>query len=139
MMEALKQAELAFESEEIPIGAIVVHDKKIIAKAHNQVEMLNDPTAHAEMLAITSATNFIGNKYLQECTLYVTLEPCAMCIGATYWAQLGKVVYGASDKKKGFTLTTNNAHHPKTNVHGGLLAKESTELLSRFFAKLRNT
>ena len=139
MMEALKQASIAFDHDEIPVGAVVVHDKKIIARAYNQVETLNDPTAHAEMLAITAATNYIGNKYLDECSLYVTLEPCTMCIGATYWAQLSEITYGAKDPKKGFLSVASKATHPKTKVTGGLLAEESLELLSQFFAKLRDT
>ncbi len=139
MMEALKQAYQAYEQGEIPVGALVVHEKKVIAKAYNQVEMLNDPTAHAEILAITSAANYIGSKYLDECTLYVTLEPCLMCAGASYWAQLSGIIYGASDPKRGFSSTGEYALHPKTKVRGGLLAKESSELLTQFFAKLRDT
>ena len=139
MMEALKQAHQAYEQDEIPVGALVVHGKKIIAKAYNQVEMLNDPTAHAEMLAITSAANYIGSKYLDECTLYVTLEPCAMCAGASYWAQLSSIIYGASDPKRGFLSTGEKELHPKTKVRGGLLAEESSELLNQFFAKLRDS
>ena len=139
MMEAIKQASLAYEDGEIPIGAVVVHNRKIIAKSYNQVERLSDPTAHAEMLAITSATNYIGSKYLDECTLYVTLEPCTMCIGATYWAQIKEIVYGAPDPMRGFSKQSKNAPHPKTKVRGGVLAKESAELLSQFFAKLRDT
>ncbi len=138
MMEALKQAHLAFEAEEIPVGAIVVCENKIIAKAYNQVELLNDPTAHAEILAITSAANHIGSKYLDECVLYVTLEPCTMCIGATYWAQLKEIYYAASDPKLGFTTKNDSLTHPKTKVHKGLLEPESSQLLDRFFAKLRD-
>lgn len=137
MGEALKQAELAFEAGEVPVGAVVVAEKRIIARAHNQTERLTDVTAHAEMLAITSAFNALGSKYLNECTLYVTLEPCVMCAGALYWAQLGKLVYGAEDKKRGFSLNDKNLLHPRTETTSGLLNKKSEELLKQFFAKLR--
>ncbi len=137
MEEALKQAELAFEAGEVPVGAVVVAEKRIIARAHNQTEQLTDVTAHAEMLAITSAFNAIGAKYLNECTLYVTLEPCVMCAGALYWAQLGKLVYGASDLKRGYRLNEKNLLHPRTEIASGLLKEQSEALLKQFFAKLR--
>ncbi len=137
MEEALKQAQLAFDAGEVPVGAVVVAEKRIIARAHNQTEQLTDVTAHAEMLAITSAFNALGSKYLNECTLYVTLEPCVMCAGALYWAQLGKIVYGASDEKRGFSLNEKNLLHPRTEISSGLLNQESKKLLKQFFAKLR--
>lgn len=137
MGEALKQAERAFEAGEVPVGAVVVAEKRIIARAHNQTEQLRDVTAHAEMLAITSAFNAIGAKYLNECTLYVTLEPCVMCAGALYWSQLGRLVYGARDEKRGFSLQGKNLLHPRTEVSQGLLNEESEKLLKRFFAQLR--
>jgi tRNA(adenine34) deaminase len=138
MGEALKQAKLAFDKGEVPVGAVLVAEKRIIARAHNQTEQLNDVTAHAEMLALTSAFNYLGAKYLKECTLYVTLEPCVMCAGAQYWAQLGKLVYGASDEKRGFSQHQKNLLHPKTEVVAGLLDKESEALLKEFFSKLRS-
>lgn len=137
MEQALRQAELAFEAGEVPVGAVVVAEKRIIARAHNQTEQLTDVTAHAEMLAITSAFNAIGSKYLNECTLYVTLEPCVMCAGALYWAQLGRLVYGASDLKRGYTLNEKNLLHPRTELSSGLLKEESEKLMKQFFAKLR--
>ncbi|WP_236017480.1 nucleoside deaminase [Roseivirga sp. E12] len=137
MEQALRQAELAFEAGEVPVGAVVVADKRIIARAHNQTEQLTDVTAHAEMLAITSAFNAIGSKYLNECTLFVTLEPCVMCAGALYWAQLGKLVYGASDMKRGYSLNKKNLLHPRTEIASGLLKEESEMLMKQFFAKLR--
>ena len=138
MKEALKQALLAEEMGETPVGAVIVANNQIIARAHNQTEMLNDPTAHAELLAITAACNHLGTKYLNECTLYVTLEPCGMCGGALYWAQLGKLVYGASDEKRGFNSLNKNIIHPKTKVSHGLMAAEAGALVTRFFQKLRD-
>ena len=138
MKEAMKQALLADEAGGIPVGAIVVADHQIIARAHNQTEILNDPTAHAEMLAITAACNYLGTKYLNECTLYVTLEPCGMCGGALYWSQIGKLVYGASDEKRGFSYINRKLIHPKTEVSAGLMAAEAGELVKRFFQKLRD-
>ncbi|RPA67713.1 nucleoside deaminase [Cyclobacteriaceae bacterium YHN15] len=138
MNEAFKQAQLAFEENEIPVGAVVVCRNKIIAKAYNQTEKLTDATAHAEMLAITAAANALGAKYLPECKLYVTLEPCAMCAGAGFWSQLGELYYGASDPKRGFTLLSPQILHPKTKVNKGLMANESKALLDEFFKKLRN-
>ncbi|MFY0655074.1 MAG: nucleoside deaminase [Cyclobacteriaceae bacterium] len=137
MKEALKQAQYAFEEGEIPVGAVVVCDNKIIARAYNQVERLNDVTAHAEMLAITSAENFLGAKYLTQCRLFVTLEPCTMCAGALYWSQLEEVVFGASDEKRGYTYTAPNAIHPKTKILKGVLKEECGQLVSDFFKKLR--
>jgi len=133
MKEAFKEAEKAFEKDEIPIGAVIVNNNQIIAKAHNLTETLNDVTAHAEMQAFTSATNYLGGKYLNECTLYVTLEPCIMCGGASYWTQLSKLVYGASDKTRGFSSLNKNILHPKTQIISGVLESECSELLSNFF------
>ncbi|SFO07806.1 tRNA(adenine34) deaminase [Algoriphagus ornithinivorans] len=138
MNEALKQAQIAFEEGEIPVGAVIVSKNKIIARAYNQTEKLNDVTAHAEMIAITSAANYLGAKYLPECKLYVTLEPCTMCGGALFWSQIGKVFYGAEDPKRGFRKTNVGILHPKTELQGGLLAQESEKLLLDFFKKLRN-
>jgi tRNA(adenine34) deaminase len=137
MSLALKQAESALEEEEIPVGAVVVCQGKIVAKAYNQTEMLTDVTAHAEMLAITSAAQTIGAKYLKDCTLYVTLEPCLMCAGAIYWSQLGRLVFGASEEKRGFLSLGKDVLHPKTNVTAGILADESALLLKEFFSMRR--
>ncbi len=137
MRIALSEARDAFSKGETPIGAVVVCNDKIIAKAHNLVESLNDVTAHAEMLAITSASEYLGGKYLSECTLYVTLEPCVMCLGATSWAQLGRLVFGASDDKRGFNFLSPNALHKKTSVTKGVLEDECSELLKEFFIKKR--
>jgi tRNA(adenine34) deaminase len=138
MQEALKEAQKAFDADEVPVGAIVVCNNKIIARAHNLTERLNDVTAHAEMQAITSAANFLNGKYLNECTLYVTLEPCVMCAGAIAWAQLGKLVYGAPDTKRGFNLlSSNNILHPKTEIKSGILANECSDLIKTFFQKKR--
>jgi tRNA(adenine34) deaminase len=137
MREALKQAHIAFTEDEVPIGAVVVCRNKIIARAYNMTERLNDVTAHAEMQAITAAANFLGGKYLDECMLYVTIEPCVMCAGATSWAQLGKVVFGARDEKRGFLLTSKKILHPKTVLKGGVLEKNCGELLTDFFRKKR--
>jgi len=137
MNEALKEAQRAFKCDEVPVGAIIVWENRIIARAHNLIETLNDPTAHAEMQAFTAATNTIGGKYLDECRLYVTLEPCVMCAGAAYWTQLGKLIYGADDEKRGFTLVTYPLLHPRTVVNGGIMKKECSKLLREFFAKKR--
>ena len=138
MQEALKEARKAFDADEVPVGAIVVCNNKIIARAHNLTERLNDVTAHAEMQAITSAANFLNGKYLNECTLYVTLEPCVMCAGAIAWAQFGKLVYGAPDTKRGFNLLSNNRIlHPKTEVKAGIMAEECAILIKTFFQKKR--
>lgn len=136
MKKALQEAELAFEKGEIPVGAVIVIDNKVIARTHNLTEMLNDVTAHAEMQAITSAANFIGGKYLKGCTLYVTLEPCQMCAGALYWSQISKVVFGASDEQRGFQ-NLGTQLHPKTQVIRGILAQEASDLMIRFFASKR--
>ncbi len=136
MKKALQEAEMAFEQGEIPVGAVIVIDNKVIARSHNLTEMLNDVTAHAEMQAITSAANYIGGKYLKGCTLYVTLEPCQMCAGALYWSQISKIVFGARDEQRGF-MTLGTQLHPKTEVKFGILAKESSELMVRFFAQRR--
>jgi tRNA(adenine34) deaminase len=137
MSLALKQAERALEEEEIPVGAVVVCQGKIVAKAYNQTEILTDVTAHAEMLAITSAAQTIGAKYLKDCTLYVTLEPCLMCAGAIYWSQLGRFVYGASEEKRGFEKIGNKILYPKTEIVRGVLANESEQLLKEFFSMRR--
>lgn len=137
MKQALKQAELALEKGEIPVGAIVVCENQIIARAHNQTEQLGDVTAHAEIIAITAASNYLNSKYLPECTLYVTLEPCIMCAGAMHWAQLGRVVYGAADDKRGFMRFGKSLLHPKTKLEYGIMETECGLLLKTFFEKLR--
>lgn len=137
MQQALRLAEQAYEEGEIPVGAIVVSNDRIIAKAYNQTERLQDVTAHAEMLALTSAFNYFGAKYVPECTLYVTLEPCVMCAGALHWAQLGALVYAAPDEKKGFTQYHDRILHPRTQVRQGTLAQESTDLIQTFFRRMR--
>lgn len=137
MREALKEAKKAFEKDEIPIGAVVVCNETIVARAHNQTELLTDFTAHAEMLALTSAANHLGNKYLDKCTLYVTLEPCTMCAGAMFWTQLGRVVYGCNDPKRGYLSIAPKAIHPKTLITSGVLAEEASELLKRYFKRKR--
>lgn len=136
MKKALQEAELAFEKDEIPVGALIVIDNKVIARGHNLTEMLNDVTAHAEMQAITAAANFLGGKYLMGCTLYVTLEPCQMCAGALYWSQISKIVFGASDEHRGFQKMGTQLH-PKTTVVSGIMANEASDLMKRFFAKRR--
>jgi tRNA(adenine34) deaminase len=137
MKKALQEAEAAFEKGEVPIGAIIVVQDRIIARAHNLTEQLNDVTAHAEMQAITSAANFLGGKYLKDCTLYVTLEPCQMCAGALYWSQISKIVYAAEDPQRGCGALGTNLH-PKTKIVGGILASEASDLLKRFFIQKRN-
>lgn len=134
---ALKEAQAAYYEGEIPIGAVVVSNNQIIARTHNLTEKLNDVTAHAEMLAITAAENFLGSKYLNECTLYVTLEPCLMCAGASYWSRLGKLVFGAKDEKRGYSKTAKHILHPGTKVKTNVLADESTALLQQFFKERR--
>ena len=138
MREALKEAQKAFSIDEVPVGAVVVCKNRIIARAHNQTEKLTDATAHAEMLAVTAAANHLGSKYLSECTLYVTLEPCVMCAGALNWVQLQKLVYGASDVQRGFSLVSSNLLHPRTEVVKGLKADESKTLIDAFFKQIRN-
>jgi len=137
MKKALQEAEAAFDKGEIPVGAVIVVDNRIIARAHNLTEMLNDVTAHAEMQAITAASNFLGGKYLQNCTLYVTLEPCQMCAGALYWSQISNIVYGATDAQRGFGAMGTKLH-PKTKIKGGVLAEEASNLMKRFFIEKRN-
>lgn len=137
MRKALQEAEYAFDKGEIPVGAVIVIDDRIIARAHNLTELLRDVTAHAEMQAITAASNFLGGKYLVNCTLYVTLEPCQMCAGALYWSQISKIVYGAADTERG-CISLKTRIHPKTVMVGGVLADESAQLLKRFFIEKRN-
>ncbi len=137
MKRALQEAEIALNKNEVPIGAVITMNNQIIARAHNLTETLNDVTAHAEMQAFTAAADFLGGKYLKECTLYVTLEPCQMCAGASYWTQIGRIVYGASEEKRGF-LVMNTTLHPKTIVVGGVLEEECSKLLKRFFIEKRN-
>jgi tRNA(adenine34) deaminase len=137
MNEALKEAQKAFEKDEVPVGAIVVCKRTIIARAHNLTETLNDVTAHAEMQAFTAAAGYLGGKYLDECTLYVTLEPCVMCAGAAFWTQLGELIYGAADEKRGFRLTGRPLLHPKTMVTPGVLAEECSNLIKHFFKSKR--
>ena len=139
MRQALAQAQIAYEEDEVPVGAIVVLNSKIIARGYNQVEKLNDPTAHAEIIALTSAFNFLGSKYLPEATIYITVEPCVMCAGALYWSKIGKVVYGASDEKNGYLRVTkeNSPFHPKTEVTKGILKDECAELMKSFFRSKR--
>ena len=137
MKIALKEAKKGFDADEIPVGAIIVCNDTIIARAYNNTEKLKDVTAHAEMLAFTSATSTIGGKYLQNCTLYVTLEPCIMCAGAAAWTQIGRIVYGASDQKKGFSQISTNILHPKTKVTKGILADECETIIKQFFNQKR--
>lgn len=137
MGEAIKQAQLAFDEQEIPVGAVIVCKNRIIARAHNQTERLTDVTAHAEMLAITAASSFMGGKYLNECTLYVTLEPCVMCAGALYWSQIGKIVIGANDDKRGFLQKGKDLIHPKTELVTDICQKECSDLVKNFFKKIR--
>lgn len=137
MKKALQEAETAFEQGEIPVGAVIVVKNTIIARAHNLTERLNDVTAHAEMQAITSAANFLGGKYLKDCTLYVTLEPCQMCAGALYWSQISRIVYGAIDAQRGCGVKGTTLH-PKTKVEGGILSAEAEQLMKRFFVERRN-
>lgn len=139
MQVALQQATKAFDNDEVPVGAIIVLNNTIIARAYNQVELLNDSTAHAEILALTAAYNHLGSKYLMDATLYVTVEPCLMCSGALYWSKIGKVVYGAYDEKNGYRRCTapNNPFHPKTIIKGGILEVESAQLMKQFFQNKR--
>ena len=137
MREALKEAQKAFDIGEVPVGAVVVCKNRIISRAHNQTEKLTDATAHAEMLATTAAANYLGSKYLSECTLFVTLEPCVMCGGALHWTQLQKLVYGASDVQRGYTLIGGQVLHPKTEVVNGIMATEAKALIDSFFKRIR--
>ncbi len=134
---ALQEAQAAFEAGEVPVGAVVVCQNRIIARAHNLTETLTDVTAHAEMQAITAASSMLGGKYLNDCTLYVTVEPCVMCAGAIGWAQLGRLVYGAADEKRGFSLFAPKALHPKTVVVSGVMSEACGELMKQFFASKR--
>lgn len=137
MREALREAKAAEAEDEIPIGAIIVFAGRVIAKGHNMTERLHDPTAHAEMIAITAATEAMGGKYLNDCTLYVTVEPCPMCAAASAWAQVGRIVYGASDSKRGYSLFTPSLLHPKTEVVSGVLAEECGGMVTEFFRNKR--
>ncbi|QHI37290.1 tRNA-specific adenosine deaminase [Kordia antarctica] len=137
MKKALQEAEMALEKGEVPVGAVIVIDNRVIARGHNLTETLNDVTAHAEMQAITAAANFLGGKYLKNCTLYVTLEPCQMCAGALYWSQISNIVYGARDEDRG-CIKLNTKLHPKTVMKGGIMAEEASNLLKQFFIQKRN-
>ena len=137
MNEALKEAQKAFYKDEVPVGCVIVCDGKIIARAHNYCEMLCDSTAHAEMQAITSASDYLGSKYLNECTLYVTLEPCIMCAGALFWSQLGKLVYASKDNKRGFNIHSKKILHPKTEILDGIMSEKCAKLLKDFFKQKR--
>lgn len=137
MSKALAEATAAMEEGEVPVGAVIVCGGRVIARAHNQTEALNDVTAHAEMLAITAAANYLGGKYLTGCAMYVTVEPCAMCAGAMCWAQIGRLVYGASDEKRGYTVAAPHALHPRTSVSSGVRGDECRRLMQEFFKKRR--
>ncbi len=137
MKEALKEAMKAFDADEVPIGAVIACNSRIIARAHNLMEKLNDVTAHAEMQAFTSAANYLGGKFLNECILYVTLEPCVMCAGASYWTQIKKIVYGAKDEKRGFSKISKKILHPQTEITGQVMEKECAGILKKFFEKKR--
>lgn len=137
MKFAIAEAKYAIKKDEVPVGAIVVYNNKVIAKSHNLTEQLTDFTAHAEMQAFTSASEFLSNKYLDKCTLYVTLEPCVMCAGASFWTRIGKIVYGAKDERRGFERLSENIIHPSTEVIGGVLEKECRDLIIGFFANKR--
>jgi tRNA(adenine34) deaminase len=139
MNEALKEAQKAYEADEVPVGAVIVANNRIIARAHNLTERLNDVTAHAEMQVITAAANSIGGKYLSDCTLYVTLEPCPMCAGALHWTHISKIVYGAVDLKRGFSTISSNLLHPKTVVSHGIMEQECGSLLKNFFLSKRKS
>ena len=137
MGQALQEAQHAFDNGEVPVGAIIVMHDRIIARGHNLTERLNDVTAHAEMQAFTSAADTLGGKYLKDCTLYVTLEPCVMCAGAAFWTQISRIVYGADDPQRGFLRLNKQVLHPQTEVIGGVLANESRELMGKFFSQKR--
>lgn len=138
MKEALKEANFALNLDEVPIGALIVSNGRVIGRGHNLTEQLNDVTAHAEMQAFTAAANYIGAKYLKDCTLYVTIEPCVMCAGASYWIQIGRIVFGAYDKQRGFTQINQRIAHPKTEIVGGVLELECGSLVQEFFKRKRN-
>ena len=139
MKQALLQAQIAYDEDEVPVGAVIVLNNKIIARGYNQVEKLNDPTAHAEIIALTSAFNFLGSKYLPEAHIYITVEPCLMCAGAMYWSKIGKVIYGAADEKNGYLRITKNTSpfHPKTEIVKGILQDECAALIKSFFRSKR--
>lgn len=139
MQQALKEAQRAFDEGEVPVGALIVMNERIIARGYNQVEKLTDPTAHAEIIALTAAFNFLGSKYLPEATLYVTIQPCLMCSGALYWSKIGRVVYGAEDEKNGYKRVAQHISpfHPKTVINGGILQKECAQLIKDFFKARR--
>ncbi|MCE5179372.1 MAG: nucleoside deaminase [Proteiniphilum sp.] len=137
MRQALQEAHKAFDKGEVPVGAVMVSGQRIIARAHNLTELLNDVTAHAEMQAITAAANVMGGKYLTDCTLYVTVEPCPMCAGALRWAQISRVVYGAPDEKRGYSRISSHLLHPKTTVTSGIMADDCADLMKLFFARFR--
>lgn len=137
MKLALQQASLAFDQKEVPVGAVITSKGRVIAKSSNEVEKLNDVTAHAEMIAITSAQNYLGSKYLVDCKLYVTLEPCVMCAGALFWSQIGEVIIGARDEKRGFSRLSAPVLHPKTKVKWGVMEQESSDLMTSFFQQMR--
>jgi tRNA(adenine34) deaminase len=137
MKQALQEAQKAAARDEVPVGAVIVSNGQIISRCHNLTEILNDATAHAEMQAFTAAANYIGGKYLNECTLYVTIEPCPMCAAASNWVQLGEIIYGASDPKRGYSTISSVLLHPKTKVRGGVLSKECGELMTEFFRRKR--
>ncbi len=138
MREALKEAEKAYELDEVPVGAVIVSGERIVARAHNLTEQLTDVTAHAEMQAFTAASEYLGGKFLEDCALYVTLEPCVMCAGAAFWTRISRVVYGADDEKRGYSLSGQHLLHPKTLVTRGVMSDESSSLLTSFFEKKRN-
>lgn len=137
MKEALKEAKKAYDKNEVPVGAVIVFGNRIIARAHNMTEQLTDATAHAEMQAFTAASEFLGSKYLNECSLYVTIEPCVMCAGAAFWTQMGRIVYGAADDKRGYSLIPVNILHPVTDVRAGVLENECSGVVKRFFLDRR--
>lgn len=137
MKKALDEAHLAFEKDEVPVGAVIVFGNQVIARAHNLTENLNDVTAHAEMQAFTAAADTVGGKYLKDCTLYVTLEPCVMCAGAAFWTQISRIVFGAWDEKRGFSQKAKDILHPKTEIIGGIMENECSQLMKDFFAKKR--
>ena len=137
MQKAYEEAETAFDKDEVPIGAVIVHKGQIIARTHNLTERLNDVTAHAEMQAFTSASDYLGGKYLKDCTLYITLEPCQMCAGASYWTQIGRIVFGASDEQRGFRKLKTTIH-PKTKIISGILGEKCSKIITKFFMEKRN-
>lgn len=137
MKEAIKEAEKALELDEVPIGAVIVHNGTVIGRGYNLTERLNDATAHAEMQAFTAAANYVGGKYLRQCTLYVTIEPCVMCAGAAYWTQISRIVFGAKDPKRGFSVFGTALVHPRTTVVSGILEHESSQLVKKFFQQKR--